>query len=109
MIEQVMMGYNCTVLAYGQTGTFTMEGGEMRNNILEKRREDYRNFMMSAQSSRLVWIIILKSVFIILLIRSHTVFTVTVHIKEASMMGEEVQRIGKLDLVDLACSENVGR
>ena len=53
----------------------------MRNNILEKRREDYRNFMMSAQSSRLVWIIILKSVFIILLIRSHTVFTVTVHIK----------------------------
>ena len=41
--------------------------------------------------------------------RSYTVFTVTVHIKEASMMGEEVQRIGKLDLVYLACSENVGR
>ena len=29
-----MMGYNCTVFAYGQTGTgttFTVEGGEMRN------------------------------------------------------------------------------
>ena len=34
LIEQVMMGYNCTVFAYEQTGTgktFTMEGGEMRN------------------------------------------------------------------------------
>ena len=30
MIEQVMMGYTCTVFAYRQTGagkTFTMEGG----------------------------------------------------------------------------------
>lgn len=36
-------------------------------------------------------------------------FTVTVHIKEASMIGEEVRRIGKLNLVDLAGSENVGR
>ena len=33
LIDQVMMGYNCTVFAYGQTGTgktFTMEGGVMR-------------------------------------------------------------------------------
>ena len=54
-------------------------------------------------------------------------FTVTVHIKEASLMGEEVMilytvhsstntvpcpqvlRIGKLNLVDLAGSENIGR
>ena len=36
-------------------------------------------------------------------------FTVTVHIKEASMIGEEVRRIDKLNLVDLAGSENVGR
>ena len=31
------MGYNCTVFAYGQTGTgktFTMEGGERRNEGL---------------------------------------------------------------------------
>ena len=41
--------------------------------------------------------------------RSHTVFTVTVHMKECSMEGEEVLRIGKLNLVDLAGSENVGR
>jgi hypothetical protein len=33
---QVMMGYNCTVFVYGQTGTgksFTIEGGEMRNEV----------------------------------------------------------------------------
>ena len=41
--------------------------------------------------------------------RSHTVFTVTVHIKEANVEGEEVLRIGKLNLVDLAGSENIGR
>ena len=40
--------------------------------------------------------------------RSHTVFTLTVHIKEASL-NEEVLRIGKLYLVDLAGSENIGR
>ena len=66
--------------------------------------------------------------------RSHTVFTVTVHIKESNAEGEEVLRsvecidiptynyryvqhyltslilrIGKLNLVDLAGSENIGR
>ena len=35
-----------------------------------------------------------------LLIRSHTVFTVTVHINEASVTGEEVLKIGKLYVVD---------
>jgi len=36
LIEQLMMGYNCTLFAYGQTGTgktFTMEGWEMRNEV----------------------------------------------------------------------------
>jgi len=36
--------------------------------------------------------------------RSHTVFTVTVRIKEARLMGEEVLRNGKLNLVDLSGS-----
>lgn len=41
--------------------------------------------------------------------RSHSLFTVTVHIKESSVTGEEMLKIGKLNLVDLAGSENVGR
>ena len=40
--------------------------------------------------------------------RSHTVFSITVHIKEKTD-GEDVLRIGKLNLVDLAGSENIGR
>ncbi|CAL8086563.1 unnamed protein product [Calicophoron daubneyi] len=42
--------------------------------------------------------------------RSHSIFTVTVHIREVSPSnGEELLRIGKLHLVDLAGSESVGR
>jgi kinesin family protein 11 len=41
--------------------------------------------------------------------RSHTVFSVTVHIKENSMEGEELLKTGKLNLVDLAGSENISR
>ncbi|MCL4129240.1 UNVERIFIED_CONTAM: hypothetical protein GTU68_041069 [Idotea baltica] len=41
--------------------------------------------------------------------RSHTVFTVTVHIKENTIDGDELLKAGKLHLVDLAGSENIGR
>lgn len=41
--------------------------------------------------------------------RSHSVFTVTVHMRENSVDGEELVKIGKLNLVDLAGSENIGR
>lgn len=41
--------------------------------------------------------------------RSHTVFSVTVHIKESTVDGEELLKTGKLNLVDLAGSENIGR
>ncbi|KAF7233762.1 hypothetical protein EG68_11054 [Paragonimus skrjabini miyazakii] len=42
--------------------------------------------------------------------RSHSIFTVTVHIKEINeASGEELLRIGKLHLVDLAGSESIGR
>lgn len=41
--------------------------------------------------------------------RSHTVFTITVHVKVMGLDGEEMLRTGKLNLVDLAGSENIGR
>ncbi|XP_024887827.1 kinesin-like protein Klp61F [Temnothorax curvispinosus] len=41
--------------------------------------------------------------------RSHTVFSITIHIKENNVDGEELLKTGKLNLVDLAGSENVGR
>ncbi|KAL1920301.1 uncharacterized protein VTP21DRAFT_1447 [Calcarisporiella thermophila] len=41
--------------------------------------------------------------------RSHTVFTLTTHIKESTATGEDLLKVGKLNLVDLAGSENIGR
>ncbi|KAJ3329127.1 kinesin motor protein cin8 [Blyttiomyces sp. JEL0837] len=41
--------------------------------------------------------------------RSHCIFTITVHIKEATADGEDLLKVGKLNLVDLAGSENIGR
>jgi kinesin family protein 11 len=41
--------------------------------------------------------------------RSHSVFSITVHIKETTPMGDDLLKVGKLNLVDLAGSENIGR
>jgi len=41
--------------------------------------------------------------------RSHTIFTVTVHIRESTEAGEDLIRTGKINLVDLAGSENISR
>jgi len=41
--------------------------------------------------------------------RSHSVFSITVHIKETTSMGDDLLKVGKLNLVDLAGSENIGR
>ncbi|KAL8278654.1 hypothetical protein RQP46_008946 [Phenoliferia psychrophenolica] len=43
--------------------------------------------------------------------RSHSIFTIVVHIKESTTRtgGEDLLKVGKLNLVDLAGSENVGR
>lgn len=41
--------------------------------------------------------------------RSHSVFSITVHLKETSSLGEDLLRVGKMNLVDLAGSENIAR
>ncbi|GBG60629.1 hypothetical protein CBR_g8649 [Chara braunii] len=41
--------------------------------------------------------------------RSHSVFSITIHIKESTPEGEELIKCGKLNLVDLAGSENISR
>ncbi|KAL1916257.1 uncharacterized protein VTP21DRAFT_5874 [Calcarisporiella thermophila] len=41
--------------------------------------------------------------------RSHSVFTLTINIKETTAAGEDLLKIGKLNLVDLAGSENISR
>ncbi|CAN8287444.1 unnamed protein product [Cochlearia groenlandica] len=41
--------------------------------------------------------------------RSHSLFSITIHIRESTPEGEELIKCGKLNLVDLAGSENISR
>uniref|UniRef100_A0AAQ5Y9L8 Kinesin-like protein n=1 Tax=Amphiprion ocellaris TaxID=80972 RepID=A0AAQ5Y9L8_AMPOC len=186
ILDEVIMGYNCTVFAYGQTGTgktFTMEGerspdGEFTweedplagiiprtlHQIFEKLSENGTEFSVKVSlleiyneelfdllsptedvNERLQLFddprnkrgVVVKGleevtvhnkdeVYQILergaakrrtastlmnaySSRSHSVFSVTIHMKEITVDGEELVKIGKLNLVDLAGSENIGR
>lgn len=185
ILDEVLMGYNCTIFAYGQTGTgktYTMEGERsqedcsweedpsagiiprtmhqlleklnsqtdcefsVRVSFLEIYNEELFDLLSSSldsqkmrlfeDSSRKGSVVIQgleelvvhdkDDVYNILergrakrqtaatlmnahSSRSHSVFSVTIHIKENSVSGEELLKIGKLNLVDLAGSENVGR
>ncbi|KAJ7324132.1 hypothetical protein JRQ81_017152 [Phrynocephalus forsythii] len=186
ILDEVLMGYNCTVFAYGQTGTgktFTMEGERSPNEeytweedplagviprtlhqIFEKLAENGTEFSVKVSlleiyneelfdllnpspdvGERLQMFddprnkrgVIIKGleevtvhnkneVYQILergaakrttaatflnqySSRSHSVFAVTLHMKETTTDGEELVKIGKLNLVDLAGSENIGR
>lgn len=184
LIDQVLLGFNCTVFAYGQTGTgktYTMEGNRseeemnweddphsgvipraisqlfdtlkdhdseftVRVSFLELYNEDTYDLLSpiddttklkifdDAQKKGSVIVggleeIIVQSKAEIYDIlkrgsakrqtaatllnacssRSHTIFSVTVHIREGSIEEEELLKIGKLNLVDLAGSENIGR
>lgn len=184
LIDQVLLGFNCTVFAYGQTGTgktYTMEGNRseeelnweedphsgiipraisqlfdtlkdhdseftVRVSFLELYNEDTYDLLSPIDDTTKLKIfddaqrkgsvivggleeIIVQSKAEIYDIlkrgsakrqtaatflnacssRSHTVFSVTVHIREGSIEEDELLKIGKLNLVDLAGSENIGR
>uniref|UniRef100_A0A672VDF1 Kinesin family member 11 n=1 Tax=Strigops habroptila TaxID=2489341 RepID=A0A672VDF1_STRHB len=186
ILDEVIMGYNCTVFAYGQTGTgktFTMEGERSPNEeytweedplagiiprtlhqIFEKLTENGSEFSVKVSlleiyneelfdllnptpdvGERLQMFddprnkrgVIIKGLEEITVhnknevyqilergaakrttaatymnaysSRSHSVFSITIHMKETTVDGEELVKIGKLNLVDLAGSENIGR
>ncbi|XP_043480001.1 kinesin-like protein Klp61F [Leptopilina heterotoma] len=185
LLDEVLAGYNCTVFAYGQTGTgktFTMEGYSndpglqwqsdtsagiipralshlfdeirtldaqeysVRVSFLELYNEELFDLLSpndDASKIRLYEDAAKKGAVIIHGLeevtvhnksevykilekgsekrqtaatlmnaqssRSHTVFSITVHIKENTVDGEELMKTGKLNLVDLAGSENIGR
>lgn len=184
LVDQVIEGYNCTVFAYGQTGTgktYTMVGDRsdkevsweddptsgiipraidqlidllqcqeteytIRVSFLELYNEDAYDLLSpitdgnklriyndserkgSVIISGLVELIVKTKAEIYEILekgsfkrqtaptlmnacssRSHSIFSVTVHIKETTLEGEEVVKMGKLNLVDLAGSENIGR
>ncbi|GAV62678.1 LOW QUALITY PROTEIN: Kinesin domain-containing protein/DAP_epimerase domain-containing protein [Cephalotus follicularis] len=188
LVNEVLDGFNCTVFAYGQTGTgktYTMEGG-MRNkggdlpveagvipravrqifDTLEAQNADYSlkvtflelhneeitdllapedfsryaddrqkkpiNLMEDGKGCVVVRGLEEEAVYsaneIYTLLergaarrrtadtllnkrssRSHSVFSITVHVKEATVGDEELIKCGKLNLVDLAGSENITR
>ena len=52
---------------------------------------------------------LMNELLILIFSRSHSIFSITIHIKEATPEGEELLKCGKLNLVDLAGSENISR
>ncbi|GAB6023319.1 Kinesin- protein 11 [Chamberlinius hualienensis] len=185
LLKEVLMGFSCTVFAYGQTGTgktFTMEGERSESlhvsweddpqsgiapramhHLFENLREQDLDYSLRVSflelyneelfdllgpiddNSKLrlyedpvrkgsvivsgieeVAVHSKDEVYTILKrgadkrqtaatlmnansSRSHTIFSITVHIKDNTMEGDELMKIGKLNLVDLAGSENIGR
>ncbi|GAA0172516.1 microtubule binding motor protein [Lithospermum erythrorhizon] len=188
IVFEVLEGFNCTIFAYGQTGTgktYTMEGGARKKNgeypsdagvipravqqiftILESQQAEYNMKVMFLElyneeitdllgpdeapkfvedkSKKPIALMedgkggvlvrgleeeIVSSANEIYNVlekgsakrrtaetllnkqssRSHSIFSITIHIKEVTPEGEEMIKCGKLNLVDLAGSENVSR
>ncbi|XP_073064697.1 kinesin-like protein KIN-5D [Primulina eburnea] len=188
MVFEVLEGYNCTIFAYGQTGTgktYTMEGGSRKKNgditndggvipravrqifdileaqnaeysmkvtFLELYNEEITDLLAQEECSKFIddkskkpialmedgkggvlvrgleeeIVTTANEIYRILekgsakrrtaetllnkqSSRSHSIFSITIHIKESTPEGEEMIKCGKLNLVDLAGSENISR
>ncbi|KAK0734793.1 kinesin motor domain-containing protein [Lasiosphaeria miniovina] len=183
ILDEMLEGYNCTIFAYGQTGTgktYTMSGdmsdtmgmlGEeagiiprvldslfnrlemddrencVRCSFIELYNEELRDLLSAEDNAKLKiyddnsrkghqttvvqgmeerhitsatdglrWLqegSVRRQVAATkcndLSSRSHTVFTITVHVKRETDKGEDYLMAGKLNLVDLAGSENIQR
>lgn len=188
IVNEVLEGYNCTIFAYGQTGTgktYTMEGGARKKNgefptdagvipravrqifdilaaqsaeytmkvtFLELYNEEITDLLAFEETPKFVddkskkpialmedgkggilvrgleeeIVCTANEIYKILekgsakrrtaetllnkqSSRSHSIFSITVHIKEYTIEGEEMIKCGKLNLVDLAGSENISR
>ncbi|CAK9320007.1 unnamed protein product [Citrullus colocynthis] len=188
IVNEVLEGFNCTVFAYGQTGTgktYTMEGGmknkgkdlpaeagvipravrqifdtleeqnadySMKVTFLELYNEEITDLLAQEDQSRSAEekqkkpislmedgkgavvvrgleeeaVYSLSEIYTLLergsakrrtadtllnkrSSRSHSIFSITLHIKESSVGDEELIKCGKLNLVDLAGSENISR
>ncbi|GLT38881.1 hypothetical protein SLA2020_130990 [Shorea laevis] len=188
IVNEVLDGFNCTVFAYGQTGTgktYTMEGGmrnkggdlpaeagvipravrqifdtleaqnadySMKVTFLELYNEEITDLLAPDDNSRCLEdkqrkpislmedgkgcvvvrgleeeaVYSANEIYNLLergaakrrtadtllnkrSSRSHSVFSITVYIKEAAVGDEDLIKCGKLNLVDLAGSENISR
>ncbi|MBA0850506.1 hypothetical protein Goshw_000404 [Gossypium schwendimanii] len=188
IVNEVLEGYNCTIFAYGQTGTgktYTMEGGARKKNgefpsdagviprsvkqifdileaqnaeysmkvtFLELYNEEITDLLAPEETMKFVddkskkpialmedgkggvfvrgleeeIVTTANEIYKILekgsakrrtaetllnkqSSRSHSIFSITIHIKECTPEGEEMIKCGKLNLVDLAGSENISR
>ncbi|KAH6821999.1 P-loop containing nucleoside triphosphate hydrolases superfamily protein [Perilla frutescens var. hirtella] len=188
IVFEVLEGYNCTIFAYGQTGTgktYTMEGGARKKNgefpsdagvipravrqifdilevqnaeyslkvtFLELYNEEITDLLAPEECSKFTEdkskkplalmedgkggvlvrgleeevVTTANEIYKILekgsakrrtaetllnkqSSRSHSIFSITIHIKECTPEGEEMIKCGKLNLVDLAGSENISR
>ncbi|KAJ9698289.1 hypothetical protein PVL29_007395 [Vitis rotundifolia] len=188
IVNEVLEGYNCTIFAYGQTGTgktYTMEGGSRKKNgefpndagvipravrqifdileaqnaeysmkvtFLELYNEEITDLLAPEECTKFIddktkkpialmedgkggvfvrgleeeIVCTANEIYKILekgsakrrtaetllnkqSSRSHSIFSITIHIKECTPEGEEMIKCGKLNLVDLAGSENISR
>ncbi|THU60131.1 hypothetical protein C4D60_Mb07t09390 [Musa balbisiana] len=188
LVNDVLEGFNCTVFAYGQTGTgktYTMEGStkpkgqhlsvdagvipravrhifdtlegrkadySMKVTFLELYNEEITDLLATEEQTRLaedrqrkqislmedgkggavirgleeVAVYSVDEIYSLLergsakrrtadtllnkqSSRSHSVFSITIHVKEATIGNDELIKCGRLNLVDLAGSENISR